>query len=222
MNEVRLKAPNLAVACCLVVPLLALVVNAIGAAGGTLSTGAAFFTSYYAIGCTIMSLPLAARIERAPEYAIAIVLFLLITGGILGHIAGLFIEVNPYDDQSHIVRSTLRRASRDILIFPVLGAFAALSRRDSYRVEFDKDAFPEHVVAGLRLLLRDDRGAPKRAALGMGCVAVGLVVMFLPLALGNPNSVSTVWLAIRGLLVAAIGLLSSSVVIRVEDEFFDA
>ena len=64
MNVIRLKAPNLAVTCCLAVPLIALIVNAIGAAGGTLHTGASFFTSYYAIGCTLMALPLAARVER--------------------------------------------------------------------------------------------------------------------------------------------------------------
>lgn len=220
MNQIQLKAPNLTVALCLAVPFVALVVNALGAAGGTLETGASFFTSYYALGCTLMALPFAARVQRAPEYALAILLFLFISGGIMGFVAGQMTEHNPYDDTAYITRNTLRRAARDILILPTLAFFGSLTRRDVYRVEFDKETFPDHVKAGLLALVREGRGAVNRAFAGMLLVAVGLVLIFLPLAT-DESTIKGVWWTIRFMLLASIGLLGSSVVIPEVDPVFD-
>ncbi len=213
MDEIRDRAPSLALLCWLSVPIVAAIVFGFAASDGHPRPGAPLFTTLYSAGAIAAIIPLAARLKYAPEASAAILVILVVLGAFVGWIASQFVVVNPYEPQTVRDYEALRRASRDLLILPMIGVILALGRRDTFSRELDPATLREGVWSGLRRLLAARDNARVRAQGAAALLFGTLILLFLPLALGDGEGVGLAGMrwAGRTTMVATLVLLATSI-----------
>lgn len=210
-ESLRAKAPNAATFLLLTFPAIAPVILSLAAAEHLAGAGLSALLLAVATGL-VAAIPVAARIERAPRIASAIVFAGWLIGMFLAWVGAESGTGGPFSDGADYYAHEAEwryRAYRTSIYLAALGAGISWVRRDVYVRPFDSSRLLGWALEGFAELIRP--GSTHRALAGLGAMGVGTLIVSVGLSgllAGDPAPI-VVWGARVPLIGGLAAVLSS-------------